>query len=75
MAEATCCRIALTGRSGSGKTTLLLVLAGLLRPTSGTVDLRLRPDEVVYVPQAPSLVPSPRRALEPPRRTCRSPAP
>lgn len=48
---------ALTGRSGSGKTTLLLVLAGLLTPTSGVVDLRLQRDEVVYVPQAPSLVP------------------
>ena len=48
---------ALTGRSGSGKTTLLLVLAGLLVPTAGVVDLRLQRDEVVYVPQAPSLVP------------------
>ena len=48
---------ALTGRSGSGKTTLLLVLAGLLAPAAGVVDLRLQRDEVVYVPQAPSLVP------------------
>jgi putative ABC transport system ATP-binding protein len=48
---------ALTGRSGSGKTTLLLVLAGLLPPTAGRLELRLRALDVVYVPQAPSLVP------------------
>jgi ABC-type lipoprotein export system ATPase subunit len=50
-------RCALTGRSGSGKTTLLLVLAGLLKPAAGTVDVRVERAEVVYVPQAPSLVP------------------
>jgi ABC-type lipoprotein export system ATPase subunit len=50
-------RCALTGRSGSGKTTLLLVLAGLLKPSAGTVDVRVERGEVVYVPQAPSLVP------------------
>lgn len=48
---------ALMGRSGSGKTTLLLVIAGLLTPTSGTVELTVPPKDVVYVPQAPSLVP------------------
>jgi ABC-type lipoprotein export system ATPase subunit len=48
---------ALTGRSGSGKTTLLLVLAGLLKPSAGTVDVRVERADVVYVPQAPSLVP------------------
>jgi len=48
---------AVVGRSGSGKTTLLLVLAGLLKPASGTVERQVRRDEVVYVPQAPSLVP------------------
>jgi ABC-type lipoprotein export system ATPase subunit len=48
--------IAITGRSGSGKTTLLLVMAGLLAPSAGRVEIadRLR---VAYVPQAPSLVP------------------
>ncbi len=48
---------ALTGRSGSGKTTLLLLLAGLLAPSEGKVVLTLAPRDVVYVPQAPSLVP------------------
>lgn len=48
---------ALTGRSGSGKTTLLLVLAGLLRPASGTLTWDVPSREILYVPQAPSLVP------------------
>ncbi|MDX6203003.1 MAG: putative transport system ATP-binding protein [Frankiales bacterium] len=47
---------ALTGRSGSGKTTLLLMLAGLLPPTEGRVDLSVQGRDIVYVPQAPSLV-------------------
>jgi len=31
--------VAIVGRSGSGKTTLLRLIAGLVEPTSGTVDL------------------------------------
>ena len=32
--------VTITGRSGSGKTTLLLLLAGLIRPTAGSVIFR-----------------------------------
>ncbi|MGO4343646.1 ABC transporter ATP-binding protein [Pedococcus sp. 2YAF34] len=57
-------QLALTGRSGSGKTTLLLVLAGLLRPTDGTVswpglsaESVRRRGQIGMVFQAPSLMP------------------
>jgi ABC-type lipoprotein export system ATPase subunit len=55
--------IALSGPSGSGKTTLLHLLAGLARPTAGTVEWpavgdrrRLRPGPIAMVFQAPSLL-------------------
>lgn len=40
---------ALVGHNGSGKSTLLQALAGIVRPTSGTVNIGLR--RVSYVPQ------------------------
>ena len=70
LASATCevypgARIALVGPSGSGKSTLLHLLGGLESPTSGSVawpalDPRktLRPEQIAFVFQTPSLIPS-----------------
>jgi ABC-2 type transport system ATP-binding protein len=46
-------RVAVIGPNGAGKTTLLGILAGALRPSSGTVSLR--PEDVGWVPQQPAL--------------------
>jgi ABC-2 type transport system ATP-binding protein len=46
-------KVAVIGPNGAGKTTLLQILAGALRPTSGSVSLS--PEEVGWVPQQPAL--------------------
>jgi putative ABC transport system ATP-binding protein/lipoprotein-releasing system ATP-binding protein len=58
-------RVALVGPSGSGKSTLLHLMAGLDRPTKGSVDWpaigsrdQLRPGPVAVIFQGPSLMPA-----------------
>jgi phosphonate transport system ATP-binding protein len=48
--------LAIMGRSGSGKTTLLKLVAGLLSPYQGQIELRVPPKKIGYVPQQIGLV-------------------
>ena len=54
-------RVALVGPNGSGKSTLLHVLTGVVKPSSGEVDVR---GTVRLLPQTPARLPGERGLLE-----------
>ncbi|MFZ0172636.1 MAG: ATP-binding cassette domain-containing protein [Acidimicrobiales bacterium] len=49
--------VAISGHSGSGKTTLMMVLAGLVVPDEGTVEVAAAARRIGFVPQTFGLAP------------------
>lgn len=46
-------RVAVIGPNGAGKTTLLKLIAGIIKPDSGAIEVSLKSGETGYEPQSP----------------------